>query len=146
MNLMIVKELSWGKFQTQVAAVNEEGEDMKISSDALGKLMAGNVQNKQQMQKKVIKNEDIQMIMNELELPKVWLWLWFWSSSFLLNRIFVAWLRDAKRPISPIFLLWNNFCKRACVTNKHYYETMILEKNDKFWISFPFPIVKALEI
>uniref|UniRef100_A0A1I7XQB0 HYPK_UBA domain-containing protein n=1 Tax=Heterorhabditis bacteriophora TaxID=37862 RepID=A0A1I7XQB0_HETBA len=61
---------NWGAADLEkVTDVHEDKDDLKVSSDALGKLIAV----PQHSTKKVvnIKKEDLQMIMSELELPKV---------------------------------------------------------------------------
>ncbi|KJH46390.1 hypothetical protein DICVIV_07558 [Dictyocaulus viviparus] len=55
-------------YRFQVNVVEEEKDDLKMSSDALGKIIA----NPQQPRQKVvnIKKDDLEMIMHELELSK----------------------------------------------------------------------------
>ncbi|KAK6046215.1 hypothetical protein COOONC_16280 [Cooperia oncophora] len=60
---------NWGAADLEkVNVVEEEKDDLKMSSDALGKIIA----NPQQPQRKIvnIKKDDLEMIMHELELPK----------------------------------------------------------------------------
>ncbi|KAE9416434.1 hypothetical protein Angca_009128, partial [Angiostrongylus cantonensis] len=61
---------NWGAADLEkvVNVVEEEKDDLRMSSDALGKIIA----NPQQPRQKIvnIKKDDLEMIMNELELPK----------------------------------------------------------------------------
>ncbi|PIO76650.1 hypothetical protein TELCIR_01244 [Teladorsagia circumcincta] len=60
---------NWGAADLEkVNVVEEEKDDLKMSSDAIGKIIS----NPQQPQRKIvnIKKDDLEMIMHELELPK----------------------------------------------------------------------------
>ncbi|VDL84088.1 unnamed protein product [Nippostrongylus brasiliensis] len=60
---------NWGAADLEkVNVVDEDKDDLKMSSDAIGKI----IQHPQQPRQKVvnIKKDDLEMIMHELELPK----------------------------------------------------------------------------